>query len=135
MLEGLGTYVETIEGGLKKYNREPDREFRLDLKISCLDPIDDLLPSFPDKFDLNVFCNWVERVQLCFSFFSLSETEKAQVVARALPQEGEAFRWWQGIQNESMQVDDRQFDWREMKLLFLAQFVSPKCLEANNKSL
>ncbi|XP_023747372.1 uncharacterized protein LOC111895514 isoform X6 [Lactuca sativa] len=132
-LEGLGSYVESIEKGLKKYNREPDPEFRLDLKPSSLNPID-LLPSFPDKFDLNVFCNWVTRVETCFSYYFFSEAEKAQLVARTLPQEGEAFRWWQGIQNESMQVDERPFDWSEMKLLFLAEFVSPKCLEANKKS-
>ncbi|CAI9261975.1 unnamed protein product [Lactuca saligna] len=132
-LEGLGTCVETIEKGLKKYNREPDPDFRLDLKPSSLDPVD-LLPSFPDKFDLNVFCNWVERVETCFSYYFFSEAEKAELVARTLPQEGEAFRWWQGIQNESMQVDERPFDWSEMKLLFLDEFVSPKCLEANKKS-
>ncbi|CAI9274115.1 unnamed protein product [Lactuca saligna] len=131
-LEGLDTCVQTIEKGLKKYNREPDPEFRLDLKPASLNPID-LLPSFPDKFDLNVYCNWVKRVETIFSYYFFSEDEKAELVARKLPHEGEAFRWWQGIQNKSMQVDERPFDWSELKLLILAEFVSPKCLEANKK--
>ncbi|CAI9301165.1 unnamed protein product [Lactuca saligna] len=142
-LKGLDTSAHTIEEHFKRYGLlpepkpepEPEPEPKPKPKPEVEIGPKDFLPSFPEKFDgLQGFCKWIERVESNFRSFPLSGVDKAELVFNTLPQEGEVFRWWQGIQNLSKQVDNRKFTWDEMKLLFMAEFVSPQCLVPNKKS-
>ncbi|KAL7584477.1 uncharacterized protein LOC128128384 isoform X1 [Lactuca sativa] len=141
-LKGLDTSAHTIEERFKRYfllpkpKPEPVEQKKSGdgpNKVEIWRKV--LLPSFPEKFDdLQGFCKWIDSVENSFGCFPLSGVDKAKLVFNTLPQEGEAFRWWQGIQNLSMQVDKRPFTWDEMKLLFMAEFVSPEFLVPNKKS-
>ncbi|CAI9274113.1 unnamed protein product [Lactuca saligna] len=123
--EDLGTRLQRIEAELKKYQPKPKPEIPTEEKPPPYNP-NICLPTFPDKFNLDVFCNWVKEVEFYFEYYRVPKHEKIDLVANTLPLEGEAFKWWQDIQKLNKKVyKNGPFGWTEMKMLFLDKFLSP----------
>ncbi|CAI9301156.1 unnamed protein product [Lactuca saligna] len=126
-LEDLGTRLKHIEAELNKYAPTQDNvvEIPAEDKPSPYDP-NICLPTFPDKFNLDVFCNWVKEIEFYLEYYCVARPVQVELVVSTLPQEGEAFKWWQDIQklNEKVYKND-PITWPEMKMLFMDKFISP----------
>ncbi|KAL7612281.1 hypothetical protein Lser_V15G09469 [Lactuca serriola] len=123
--EDLSKRVQLMEKKLKKYQQYKDYKFEIptEEKPSSNNP-KVLIPAFPEKFDCAVFCQWVKDVELYFESGCVSEYEKVKHVVCTLPHDGEAFKWWQGIQELSNTVDKiHVIKWNEMKRLVINKFL------------
>ncbi|KAL7582350.1 uncharacterized protein LOC111901633 isoform X1 [Lactuca sativa] len=123
--EDLGTRLQRIDAELKKYQPKPTPEIPTEEKPSPYDP-NIRLPTFPDNFNLDVFCNWVKEIEFYFEYYCVPEHEKIDLVANTLPLEGEAFQWWQDIQQLNKKLyKNYHIQWTGMKMLFMDKFLSP----------
>ncbi|CAH1445515.1 unnamed protein product [Lactuca virosa] len=129
MHESLGTCVEYMEEELPKYLYKVHCSFEIreDDEPRSLKP-ESFLPTFSEDFDHDEFCYWIKDVESGFEYCDVAEDEEVEVVVRCtLPRDGEAFKWWQGIQELSKKVDEKHpIGWDEMKRLFMAKYLFPK---------
>ncbi|CAH1446841.1 unnamed protein product [Lactuca virosa] len=126
-LEDLGTRLKHIEVEVNKYAPMQDNVVEIPTEEKPSHYNTNIgLPTFPEKFNLDVFCKWVKELELYFEYHCVAQPEQVELVVSTLPQEGEAFKWWQDIQklNEKVYKNDPIW-WAEMKVLFMDKFLSP----------
>ncbi|CAI9262437.1 unnamed protein product [Lactuca saligna] len=132
--EDLNKRVQLMEKKLKKYQQYKDYKFKIPTEEKPSSKVH-IPPAFPEKFDHAVFCKWVKDVELYFESGCVSEHEKVKHVVCTLPRDGEAFKWWQGIQELSNTVDKiHVIRWNEMKRLVINKFLCPKIGLIANKT-
>nr|KAJ0187426.1 hypothetical protein LSAT_V11C900464330 [Lactuca sativa] len=126
-LEDLGTRLKHIEAELNKYAPTQDDVVEIPTEKKPSHYNTNIgLPTFPEKFNLDVFCKWVKELELYFEYHCVARPEQVELVVSTLPQEGEAFKWWQDIQKLNEEVyKSNPIRWAEMKVLFMDKFLSP----------
>ncbi|CAH1438973.1 unnamed protein product [Lactuca virosa] len=131
MLESLGACVEYMDEELPKYLYKVHYPLEMiefpEEKPRSIKP-ESLLPTFNEDFDEDEFYYWIEDVESGFEYCDVAVDKQVEVVVRCtLPLEGEAFKWWQGIQELSKKVDGKNsIGWNEMKNLFMSKYLYPK---------
>nr|KAJ0185073.1 hypothetical protein LSAT_V11C900464370 [Lactuca sativa] len=136
-LEDLDKRVELMETGLKEYQEErvdlhPTRE-----KPPPFNP-DIRFPTFPEKFDCDVFRKWVKEVELYFEYYHVPGYQQFELVVASLPQEGEVFQWWQDIKELCTRTRLPlliPIGWNEMKRLVMHKFLRPMLNKTSTVSL
>ncbi|CAI9262434.1 unnamed protein product [Lactuca saligna] len=131
MIESLGACVEYMDEELPKYLYKVHHPLEMiqfpEEKPRSIKP-ESLLPIFNEDFDEDEFYYWIEDVESGFEYCDVAMDKQVEVVVRCtLPLEGEAFKWWQGIQELSKTVDGKNsIGWNEMKNLFMSKYLYPK---------
>ncbi|CAI9301171.1 unnamed protein product [Lactuca saligna] len=126
-LEDLDKRVELMETGLKEYLEKQAKLHPTREKPPPYNP-DIRFPTFPEKFDCDVFRKWVKEVELYFEYYRVPGYQQFELVVASLPQEGEVFQWWQDINELCTKTRLhllKPIGWKEMKRLVMHKFLRP----------